>query len=124
MEASHLLIALDQLNNSEIVVGELLTVVVVNSTNVVKDVLAGFKDAVGGRMKIYEDLIQSAVDTALKELDKKAKDLDYDGVIGVKIASPTVASGGAEVVVYGNGFRFKTKPKDSSKSTCVKNSDA
>ena len=119
-----MLIALDQLNNSEIVLGELLTVVVVNSTNMVKDVLAGFKDAVGGRMEIYEDLIQSAVDTALKELDKKTKDLDYDGVIGVKISSPTVASGGAEVVDYGNGFHFKTNPNDRSISTFVNKSGA
>ena len=108
-----MLISLDQLNNSDIVIGEFLSVVVVNSTNVVKDVFAGFKDAVGGRMKIYEDVIQSAVETALKELEQKAKELDYDGVIGVKIASPTIANGGAEVVVYGNGFRFKNKPKEN-----------
>jgi uncharacterized protein YbjQ (UPF0145 family) len=106
-----MLIALDQLNNPTIEIGELLTVVVVNSTNVIKDIAAGFQDAVGGRMKIYEKLIQDAVNMALNELEEKAKDLGYDGVIGVKIASPTVANGGAEVVVYGNGFHFK-KPLD------------
>lgn len=108
-----MLIVLDQLHNQEIEVGELLTVVVVKATNVIKDIVEGFKDTVGGRMRIYEELIQDTVDTALRDLDQKAKDLGYDGVIGIKIANPTVAKGGAEVVVYGNGFRFKTKSSDS-----------
>lgn len=106
-----MLIVIDHLHNQEIEVGELLTAVVVKATNAFKDIIEGLKDTVGGRMRIYEELIQDAVDTALKELNQKAKDRGYDGVIGIKIASPTIAKGGAEVVVYGNGFRFKTEVK-------------
>lgn len=107
-----MLIALDQFNNPDIEIGELLTVVVVNSTNIFNDVAGSIRDAVGGRMKTYEEVIQDALNMALKELEKKAKDLGYDGVIGIKIASPTIANGGAEVVVYGNGFRLKNKPME------------
>lgn len=107
-----MLITLDRLHHPEIEVGELLTVVVVKASNIVKDIIENFKDTVGGRMKLYEELIQDTVNTALKELEQKAKTLGYDGVIGIKIASPTVANGGAEVVVYGNGFHFKNKPNN------------
>jgi uncharacterized protein YbjQ (UPF0145 family) len=37
-------------------------------------------------------------------LEEKAKGKGYDGVIGVKIASPSLVEGGVEIVVYGNGF--------------------
>lgn len=100
-----LMISLDQLHNPQIEVGELLTVVVVKAANVVNDVRENIRNLAGGRMKHYENLIQEAMDAALNELEEKAKDRGYDGVIGLKISHPMVVNGGAEVVVYGNGFR-------------------
>lgn len=100
-----LLITLDQQQNLEIEVGELLTVVVVKAANVASDFFEAIRNLLGGSMKHYEKLIQDSVDTALEQLKQKAKDKGYDGVIGVKIANPTVVTGGVEIIVYGNGFR-------------------
>ena len=61
-----MLISLDHLQEPEIEVGELLTVVIVNSANVIKDIQSNVKDMLGGRMKHYEKMIQDAVDIALK----------------------------------------------------------
>jgi uncharacterized protein YbjQ (UPF0145 family) len=102
---SILLISLDQLPDTDVELGELLTTVVVMAANVVRDIRENIRNLVGGRMPHYERLIQQAVDTALAELNEKALARGYDGVIGVKIANPTVVEGGVEVVVYGNGFR-------------------
>jgi uncharacterized protein YbjQ (UPF0145 family) len=102
-----MLIGLDRLPETEIEIGELLTVAVVKAANVVSDVRENIRNLVGGRMKHYEKLIQDTVDTALKELEQKAKERGYDGVIGVKISHPMVVEGGAEVIVYGNGFKVK-----------------
>ena len=99
-----MLIALDHLHE-EVEIGELLVVVTVYAANVVKDVRENIRNLIGGRMKHYEGLIQSAIEQALTDLERKAKDKGYDGVIGVKISHPTVVEGGVEVVVYGNGFR-------------------
>ncbi len=99
-----MLIALDQLHD-KVEVGELLVVVTVYAANVVKDVRENIRNLIGGRMGHYESLIQTAVDQALLDLEKKATERGYDGVIGVKIVHPTVVEGGVEVVVYGNGFR-------------------
>ncbi len=101
-----MLIALDTPPGDAIELGEMLTAVVVNAANVVKDIRENIRNLVGGRMTHYEHLIDQAVNTALRELDQKALAKGYDGVIGVKIANPTVVEGGVEVVVYGNGFRF------------------
>ena len=100
-----MLITLDHLPNQEIEVGELLTAVVVNAANVVKDIRENIRNLVGGRMLHYEKLIDDDVGSALRELEQKAQAKGYDGVIGVRISHPTVVEGGVEVVVYGNGFR-------------------
>ncbi|MCC6167884.1 MAG: heavy metal-binding domain-containing protein [Caldilineaceae bacterium] len=114
-----MLIALDQLSSAArlgapdsadsdtvIEVGELLTAVTVMAANVVRDIRENIRNLVGGRMTHYEQLIDEAVQKALDDLEQKAKRRGYDGVIGVKIATPTVVDGGVEVVVYGNGFRL------------------
>jgi uncharacterized protein YbjQ (UPF0145 family) len=103
-----MLIALDQLHD-DVEIGELLVVVTVYAANVVRDVRENIRNLIGGRMGHYEGMIQTAVEQALTDLDKKAKEKGYDGVIGVKIIHPNVVEGGVEVVVYGNGFRQKER---------------
>jgi uncharacterized protein YbjQ (UPF0145 family) len=105
------LITLDHVPNREIELGELLTAVVVNAANVVNDIRENIRNLVGGRMTHYERLIDTAVSSALRQLEEKAQQQGYDGVVGVKIATPTVVDGGVEVVVYGNGFRYRHEMK-------------
>ena len=102
-----MLISLDVSPDKEIELGEFLTVVVVYAANVVKDIRENIRNLIGGRMVHYEGLIDQAVSTALSELEQKAQDRGYDGVIGVKITNLKVVEGGVEVVVYGNGFRYR-----------------
>lgn len=101
-----MLISLDHVHNHEIEVGELLTVVVVLAANVIKDIRENIRNLVGGRMSHYENMIEDAVNEAMQNLDKKAKERGYDGVIGVKIANPTVVEGAIEIIAYGNGFKY------------------
>lgn len=90
-------------------VGELITAVTVMAANVVKDIRENIRNLVGGRMGHYERLIEEAVQRALADLERKAQDRGYDGVLAVKISHPTVVDGGVEVVVYGNGFRLRRR---------------
>ncbi len=106
-----MLITLDYIPGREIELGELLTAVVVNSANVVNDIRENIRNLVGGRMNHYEKLIDDAVNAALQELDRKAQERGYAGAIGVKIANPSLVEGGVEVVVYGNGFRYRADMK-------------
>jgi uncharacterized protein YbjQ (UPF0145 family) len=102
-----LLIALDVLPGDRAMeTGELLTAVVVMAANVVRDIRENIRNLVGGRMTHYERLVNQAIEAALADLQRKASERGYDGVIGVKIAHPTVVDGGVEVVVYGNGFKY------------------
>ena len=101
-----MLVALD-VPHEDVEIGELLVVVTVYAANIVKDVRENLRNLVGGRMVHYEGLIQTALDQALADLDAKAKDKGYDGVLGVKISHPSLVDGGVEVIVYGNGYRVR-----------------
>ena len=105
-----MLISLDHYpSTDEVEIGELLYVVSVSAANVVNDIRENIRNLVGGRMTHYEKLIDKSVGQALADLEAKAKAKGYDGVIGVKIANPTVVDGGAEIIVYGNGFRRRNR---------------
>jgi uncharacterized protein YbjQ (UPF0145 family) len=93
--------------SQEVELGELLTVCTVTAASVVKDVRENLRNLIGGEMKHYEALIERTLERALTQLEAKARERGYDGVLGVRIANPKVVDGGVEVIVYGNGFRFK-----------------
>ena len=113
-----MLISLDQLpqQNGEVEIGELIAVVIVNSANVVRDLRENIRNLIGGRMSHYEQMIQEGVDAALAALEEKATARGYDGVIGVKITNPNVVDGGVEIIVYGNGFRYR-RPLSGAQSS-------
>lgn len=106
-----MLISLDTHPQREIEIGELMTMVVVRAANVVNDIRENVRNLVGGRMVHYEKLIDETITQAIKELEQKAIDRSYDGVIGIKISHPVLVDGGVEVVIYGNGFKYQKEIK-------------
>jgi uncharacterized protein YbjQ (UPF0145 family) len=92
---------------SQIEIGELLTAGAVLAVNVVKDFKETVRNIVGGAMGHYENLVEDSIDRAVGRLIEKAKEKGYEGIVGFRIAHPSLVDGGAEVVVYGNGFKFK-----------------
>lgn len=63
-----------------IVVGEAIM-----GANVVRDVFASITDIVGGRSGAYESKLQDARDTALYELEERARALGADAVVGIDL---------------------------------------
>lgn len=110
-----MLISLDSVSEPSLEIGALITVVVVRAANVVNDVRENIRNLVGGRMQHYEKLIEEALEQALTDLERKAQSQGYDGVIGVKIAHPTVVNGGVEIIVYGNGYKGRFTLRSSAK---------
>lgn len=94
-------------NGADVDIGEVVTVVSVQASNIVKDVRELITNALGGRMRRYEKLLEITVDGAMDRLREKLRAEGYDGALGVRIAHPTVVQGGAEIVVYGTGFRYR-----------------
>ena len=63
-----------------IVVGEAIL-----GANVFRDIFAGITDIIGGRSGAYEQSLAEARETALRELEERAKALGATAVVGVDL---------------------------------------
>ena len=53
--------------------------------NIFRDLFAGIRDIVGGRSAAYEAELGRARETALEEMQEKARDLGANAVVGVDL---------------------------------------
>ena len=72
-----------------------------------KDILAVFKNMVGGEIEEYTKLMAEAREQALDRMSAQAKELGADAVCGLRFSSSEIAQGAAEVLVYGTAVKLK-----------------
>ncbi len=85
-----------------IVVGEAIM-----GANVVRDVFASITDIVGGRSGAYESKLQDARDTALRELEDRAREKGANAVVGVDLDYEVV--GNSMLMVSASGTAVTVK---------------
>ena len=91
-------------------VGEVLGYVkgsTVQTKNVGKDILAGFKSLIGGEISSYTDMMNEARQIATERLLKDAEELGADAVLGFRLQTSAVMGGAAEIIAYGTAVKFK-----------------
>lgn len=71
-----------------------------------KDISQALKTLVGGELKAYNEMMNSARETATNRMIAEAEKLDADAIINVRYASTSVMQGAAEVVAYGTAVKF------------------
>lgn len=92
----------------DVEIGELVTVSVVQASNVVRDVRELIINIFGGRMRRYESLLDSTMERAVARFRARLSELGYDGALGVRFVSPKIVDGGAELIIYGTGFKYRS----------------
>ena len=75
---------------------------VVQSKNIGKDLLAGFKNIAGGEIKSYTEMLAEARHIATMRMINEA-----EAVISMRFASSSVMDGTAEIIAYGTAVRFR-----------------
>ncbi|MBQ3398937.1 MAG: heavy metal-binding domain-containing protein [Synergistaceae bacterium] len=76
------------------------------SSNFIRDTKESIRNlTVGGELGDYAEMIQKGTELAKSRLISEAERLSADGVYGVKIATPQVAGGAAEIIMYGTAFK-------------------
>ena len=73
----------------------------VRCKNVGKDIMACFKNLVGGEMGAYNDMLIEARQIAIGRMVDEAQSLGANAIIGMSLASSAIAAGAAEIVAYG-----------------------
>ena len=79
----------------------------IQSVNVLKDIGAGFKTIVGGELKKYTEIMESARDIATERMEHEAGSMGADAIIAVRYTTSAIMQGAAEVMVYGTAVKFK-----------------
>src|SRR5688572_14380912 len=72
--------------------------------NIFRDFFASIRDIVGGRSGAYEEVLREARETAMREMEDKAKSLGANAVIGVDLDYETVGNSMLMVSVSGTAI--------------------
>ena len=66
-----------------------------------RDIMAGFKNLVGGELKGYTELLTESRREALERMMAQAQQLGANGVVNVRFTTSAVTAGAAELYAYG-----------------------
>ncbi len=78
----------------------------VRAVHLGRDILAFFKNLTGGEVRQYAELMTGVRNAAMDEMVEEAKGMGANAVIGIRFASSQVASGMAEILVYGTAVKI------------------
>ncbi len=77
----------------------------IQTVNAFRDIGAGFKTLVGGELKKYTEMMESARQIASERMTAEAQALGADAIVGVRFTTSSVMQGAAEVMAYGTAVR-------------------
>lgn len=72
-----------------------------------KDIMAGFKNIVGGELTGYTELLTESRDEAISRMSQQAIELGANAVINVRLSTSSIAQGAAEILAYGTAVRVE-----------------
>ena len=78
----------------------------IRAKHIGKDILAGFRNIVGGEIKEYTEALNEAREEAMKRMLKQAEELGADAIIGIRFTTSQIMSGAAELLVYGTAVKL------------------
>ena len=80
---------------------------IVMSKHIGSDVVAGFRNIVGGEVKGYTDMMDRARKEALERMIDNAKKMGADAVIGMRYGSSAIMASASEILAYGTAVKLK-----------------
>lgn len=78
----------------------------IQSKHLGSDISQSFKTLVGGELKSYTEMMNTARALATKRMCEEAETLGADAIVNVRYASAAVTSGAAEVMAYGTAVKY------------------
>ena len=82
----------------------------VRAKHVGKDILAGFKNILGGELTAYTELMSEAREEATQRMIALAESVGANAVLNVRFATSSVAQGAAELFAYGTAVVVDGNP--------------
>ncbi len=66
-----------------------------------KDILAGFKNIVGGELKAYTELLTESREESVARMIDEARGLGANAILNVRFSTSSISAGASELYVYG-----------------------
>ena len=79
----------------------------VRAKQIGKDILAGFKNIVGGELKAYTELLSQAREEAVQRMQQQAEAAGANAILNIRFATSSVAQGAAELFAYGTAVEVE-----------------
>ena len=79
----------------------------VRAKHIGKDIMASFKNIVGGELKGYTELLDDSRKQSIERMIQQAEQLGANAIINVRFATSSIAQGAAELYVYGTAVRVQ-----------------
>ena len=102
-----ILVNTDYISGKELEMLGLVKGSTIQSVNVGKDIGQAFKGLVGGEMKSYNEMMNTARALATKRMVQEAEALGADAIVNIRYASAAVMQSAAEVMAYGTAVKFR-----------------
>ena len=79
----------------------------VRAKHIGRDIMAGFKNIIGGELKGYTELLNEARSEAMNRMVEQARSVGANAVVNVRFSTSSVAQGAAELFAYGTAVRVE-----------------
>lgn len=66
-----------------------------------RDIMAGFKNLVGGELKGYTELLTESREEATGRMIEQARSMGANAILNVRFSTSSVTAGASELFVYG-----------------------
>ena len=78
----------------------------VRSRHIGRDIMAGFRNIVGGEVVEYTKLLAEAREQSIQRMIESAEAMGANAVVGTRFITAAVAQGAAEIVAYGTAVKI------------------
>jgi len=79
----------------------------VRARHIGADFAASLKNMVGGELRGYTKLLETARQESLQRLAEQAKQLGANAVVNIRFATSAISQGAAELMAYGTAVRVE-----------------
>ena len=73
----------------------------VRSKHIGRDIMAGFKNVLGGELKGYTELLQESREEATQRMVAQAEAVGANAVLNIRFSTSSISQGAAELFAYG-----------------------
>ncbi|RUO60248.1 YbjQ family protein [Pseudidiomarina insulisalsae] len=79
----------------------------IRARHIGRDILAAFRNLVGGEINDYTKLMAESREQALDRMQAEAVSLGADAIVNVRFTTSMLAHGAAELLVYGTAVKLE-----------------